>query len=50
MGKVPKQSRFKKPKLCSIFEKHEEELNKLIAKLVNTPDAQLKVMWSWGIV
>ena len=50
MNRPVRYKKPKKPKVCSIFDKQEEELNKLIAELVNASSTQLKVKWSWGIV
>lgn len=50
MTRIAKLSKLKTPSVCSIFEKQEKELNKLITKLVNAPDTRLKEMWSWGIM
>ena len=50
MDRLIRCKKVKRPEACSTFEKQKEELNKLIAKLVNTPETRLKLMWSWGIV
>ena len=50
MNRFIRHKKPKRPGVCSTFEKQKEELDKLIAELVNAPDVQLKAMWSWGIV
>lgn len=37
-------------RLCSVFERQQEELNKLSTELVQALVKQSKVKWSWGIV